>query len=139
MPKTIIHQHQQANKLPSNTNTKNDISVYEIEFHKSFYEYLKHISTLSTGSILLLAAFLEKLFLQPEWKFLVGVSIGGFLVAVISTVISYTLFLFHFPGRRIEQDQWEEKVFTSSVLIAWLGFLTGVIALAFFILRNLFV
>ena len=31
------------------------------------YEYWKHLSTLSTGSIILLAAFLEKLFIQPRW------------------------------------------------------------------------
>jgi hypothetical protein len=111
----------------------------EVDFRKSFYEYLKHISGLSTGSILLLAAFLEKFFLQPEWKSLIGVSIGGFLLAVISSVISYSILVLNFPGRGAEMTEWEKYLVTGSTLVTWLGFLTGIISLSIFILRNFFV
>ena len=40
----------------------------EAEFRKLWSDYLKHLTTLSTGSILLIATFLEKLFSQPRWK-----------------------------------------------------------------------
>ena len=46
---------------PSNAKTgEPDKFAAELEFHKGLYDYLKHLSTLSTGSIVLLAAFLER-------------------------------------------------------------------------------
>jgi hypothetical protein len=39
------------------------------EGNKLFYDVFKHLTTLSTGSILILVAFLENLFVDPQYKF----------------------------------------------------------------------
>jgi hypothetical protein len=109
-----------------------------LEFHKAFYDYLKHLSTISTGSILLLAAFLEKIFAQPRWKPLVGVSVAGFLITVIAAVITYSLMVLNFPRPGIKSQKWEGNVVFFAVLLTWVGFISGVVSLAIFILRNLF-
>ena len=63
----------------------------KLEFLKIIIDYLKHTATLSTGSILILATFLEKFFTRPTGKLLVifalfcfGLSIvGAFIVGVV--------------------------------------------------------
>jgi len=109
-----------------------------LEFHKAFYDYLKHLSTISTGSIVLLAAFLEKIFAQPRWKVLVGVSVAGFLISVTASVITYSLMVLNFPRPGITSHKWEGTVIFFAVLLTWVGFISGVVSLAIFILRNLF-
>ena len=54
----------------------------EIEIYKIEFEYLKHLTTISTGSILLIVAFLEKLFKHPESKYLIAISLCCFLGSI---------------------------------------------------------
>jgi hypothetical protein len=104
---------------------------------EAYVEYLKHLTTLSTGSIVLIAAFLEKLFSKPVWKLTVAVSLIGFMVSVVSSVISYTIFIeFH-----IEADEpsprWSDVIVLAAMLLTWVGFLVGILSLAIFALKNL--
>ena len=46
-----------------------------MEGNKLLYDTLKHLTTLCTGSIIILVAFLEKIFLNAEWKFLVSITV----------------------------------------------------------------
>jgi hypothetical protein len=100
-------------------------------------EYIRHINQLSTGSILLITIFLEKLFLQPKWKVLVGVSLVAFLVSVIGGVFVYSVTAFYVDkefdgGRRVAM------LAVGCTVALWAGFLVGVISIAIFALRNLF-
>src|SRR5687768_7184045 len=81
----------------SRTREESTPDASRLEFHKAFYDYLKHLSTLATGSIVLLAATLEKLFAQPRWKPLVMVSVAGFLVTIVASVLAYSLMVLNFP------------------------------------------
>src|SRR5689334_1487014 len=54
---------------------------------QSFYDYLKHITTLSTGSIVLLATFAEKFPKDAAWRPLLGVAMGGFLASVLAALV----------------------------------------------------
>lgn len=113
-----------------------EIGSHKIEFYKSFFDYLKHLTTLSTGSIILLAAFLEKLFSQPKWKILVAVSLIGFVLSVIAAVIAHTLMILSFEAD--EQSDQEGNVVMFSLFAIWLGFLIGIVSLAIFALKNFF-
>ena len=113
-------------------------SPSHLEFHKAFYDYLKHLSTISTGSIVLLAAFLEKIFAQPRWKPLIAVSVAGFLVTVVASVVTYSVMVLSFPRPGIETKKWEKDLVIFAILFTWLGFFSGVISLAVFIVKNLF-
>ena len=58
----------------------------QVEYIKALLEYLKHLTTLSTGSIVLTTTFLEKLFQNPLWKTAVVVSLIGFMTSIISSI-----------------------------------------------------
>jgi hypothetical protein len=47
---------------------------FAIEDHKALIDYTKQLTTLSTGSIVIIAAFVEKVFPQPQWKVLLIVA-----------------------------------------------------------------
>ena len=109
-----------------------------IEFHKAFYDYLKHLSTLATGSIVLLAAMLEKLFAQPKWKALVVAAVTGFLITVVASVLAYSFMVLNFPRAGVKNSRLEANVVFWAMVLTWIGFLEGVSSLAVFIVRNLF-
>ena len=99
-------------------------------------DYIKHLTTLATGAILILSAFLERLFGYPEWKFLIGGAFGGFLTSLIFAVLAHTaqvniLYLPQGPSRRQEHQAWIVS------LLQYATFLGGMVALTAFALRNL--
>jgi len=110
-----------------------DLASYEQE-----QSFLKHLTSLSTGSIIIIVAFLEKIFNNPEWKYLVGISIVLFLVSIIGCVIAHLLSV-------LEVDQPVEKRMSKPVLIgfsistpmAFGGFLGGIICFGIFAIKNL--
>jgi hypothetical protein len=98
-------------------------------------EYIKHLNTLSTGAIVLLATFLEKLFQQPRQKYLAIWAIIGFLVSVITAVVAYT---FEVVFREATLEKRVVRVIDGAITAAmWLGFLAGVSALGAFAIVNL--
>ena len=110
-----------------------------LEIVKQQIEYIKQITTLSTGSILLLAAFLEKLFSKPLWKAAVVVSFVGFLVSVISAIIAHTLYVedAQFFLNEDPPNTLGGRTFLRALLLMWVGFLIGIVALGTFAVRNL--
>ncbi len=100
-------------------------------------DYIKHITTLATGAILILSAFLERLFAQPEWKPLIGVALVSFLSSVVFAVpahagavnsLSTPLGL----SRRAAHQNW------IALTLQYATFLLGMIALTAFALKNLY-
>ena len=108
--------------------------IHLIERYKSIFDYLKHLTTLSTGSIILISAFLEKLFVKPNWKFLVAIALGSFMTSVVAAVVTHTILAFDFPGDTESPDlpKWANKLGDVSLVTTWTGFLVGIISLAIF-------
>lgn len=59
-----------------------------LEGQKLFFEALKHLTTLSTGSILLIVTFVEKLFVEPQWKSLIPITLIAFVLSTIAALVS---------------------------------------------------
>ncbi|MGL6420209.1 hypothetical protein ACSZMW_21695 [Aeromonas allosaccharophila] len=59
-----------------------------IEQQKVALDYIKHVTTLCTGSILTLALLLEKFFNKPEYSFLILVAFAGFLISILFLTLS---------------------------------------------------
>jgi len=102
-------------------------------------DFLKHLVTLSTGCILLMVTFLEKLFQQPKWKFLVIVSLVSFGVSIIGSLTIHLLSVID-----IERPE-GESLGIGMVLFGMLcsalsfgGFLTGLAALVVFGVKNIY-
>jgi DMSO/TMAO reductase YedYZ heme-binding membrane subunit len=116
------------------TSKWNEIDIYWIEF-----EYLKHLTTVSTGAILLLVAFLEKIFKQPEYKPAIAVSLVSFLVSIMLCAMAQTSIIEKASEKK--NESWRDKVQNLTVtlcLLALLCFIVGMISLVIFGLKNLF-
>jgi len=111
----------------------------EIEIYKLEFEYLKHLTTISTGSILILVAFLDKIFTQPKFKAAIVVSLISFLLSIILCAISQATII----EKASEKDNltWRNKIQNLTVglfLFALFSYVIGVISLVVFGIKNLF-
>src|SRR5437867_4460745 len=90
------------------------------EMSKFVHDYFKHLTTLSTGAIIIIVAFLEKLFSQPKWKALVGVGIVAFLMSVVSSVVvqTYTMETLY----EAKTSTWFRRSAAIAIIVAWLSF-----------------
>jgi hypothetical protein len=106
----------------------------QIDKHKASSEYFRFLTTLSTGSIVILTSFLEPLTSQPNLGFLVGMTLVAFMVCIVASVIAYTLVIMNFG---VYFSGWELKLSVFVIGIAWLSFIVAIIALTVFGLANL--
>lgn len=127
-----------------------DADVKKREWHashgdhfKSMFDYLKHISTLATGSLLLIATFLEKLFKQPLHAWYVGLSVGALFTSLVASLLAYSVLVLNYPrvddrlhGRTVTDT--ERNVFAGGIIITWISFVIGIGAMAVFFLVNWF-
>ncbi len=112
-----------------------------VELMRLSFDSIKHLTTLSTGALILMVAFLEKLFAKDqEWKALIGVGLICFTVTTITamssmlqaaTIMSSTLTL-------DERAVIQEKLRIAFNVIAFLFFIVGTVALCIFAFKNLY-
>lgn len=111
-----------------------EIEVYWIEF-----EYLKHLTTISTGSILLIVAFLEKIFQNPEAKYLVAIALCCFVLSISLCAFSQLTIIEKASERSNLILVKKVQNWTVGLLFAALiSYVIGVISLVIFGLKNLF-
>lgn len=117
-------------------------SVYQLEYLKAQCDYLKHLTTVAIGSILLLIGFLEKVIAHPRWRLLVAVSLICFALTVICSVRAHTSVVDYMltTPEPIPKEEWDrdwdhiERFWR----VAWISFMLGVVALVAFGIKNLF-
>jgi amino acid permease len=107
-----------------------------VEVYKANIDYAKHLTTLSTGSIVLLTVFAEKVFPAPVWKAAAAASIVGFMISILGGLIVHTVFV-RAMAMRGQADWAAEFAGQSMVWMLWLGFLIGILSLAVFAIANL--
>jgi hypothetical protein len=106
------------------------------EFAQHLLDYLKHITTLSTGAIVLMAAFLEKVFIQPKWRVLVAISLVSFMASIVAALVVHTIVLGnHFEST--DKRSRELMVGGYTLIIVWATFVLGMLSLTIFTIRNL--
>ena len=110
---------------------------HPIEAYTTAFDYLKHISSLCTGSILLIVAFLEKLFSNPEWKFLIAVSLVSFLTCIIGTIGGQAAVI-EFIDKEATVAKWAKPLAGVSFATVWMFFIVGLLSLVVFALKNLY-
>jgi hypothetical protein len=105
-----------------------------IEGLKYYFQFFQHLTTLDTGSLLLIATLLEKLFKSPKHTHLIKFCFTCFIISLI-----FSLFGMWFVSTMIaaKAGTGEGIAATVSFLVAVLGFLGGIIALAIFSVKNL--
>jgi hypothetical protein len=109
-----------------------------VERFKFWADHHKHLTTLATGSIVLITTFLEKLFTTHVGSWLVATALIGFvttIVASVASMASLSLGSVRFEELDSPTDTWG---FTAiATLVSWGGFLIGIVALTIFALKNL--
>lgn len=109
-----------------------------IEGYKSFYDLFKHVTTLSTGSVLILTAFLEKFFKNPEWKLLIGITLALFIISIISSLLA----MIGYGGKIVASDNENKGISDPLLLIGFFGgvcsFILGVTSLVVFAVKNFY-
>ena len=108
----------------------------QLEGHKQLFDALKHLTTLSTSIVVVLAAFLDKLFTSPAWKPVAAASI----VCLLATVfIGVTAMLFSAIGTMNIESTGSTHM--AHRVLRWMGFgfysfVLGLLLLVVFFLRN---
>lgn len=108
---------------------------YPVEAYTTTFEYLKHLATLSTGSTLLLVTFLDKLFVNPEWKVCIAVSLISFVLTVIFTIAAQAGVIESITEPE-DIAKWAKPLIGVSLTGALLFFITGLVSLVAFSLVN---
>ena len=104
---------------------------------KSFYDLFKHITTISTGSIVLIITFLERLFTNPAWK---GLMTASFAFLTLSVVASLTAMFFLSRAIALlgKTPKRAQPFFDGSMIVTITSFLLGIICLVVFAIKNLY-
>jgi hypothetical protein len=104
-----------------------------LESLKHDYDAYKHLTTLSTGSILIRTTFLDKIFKNPEWKCLIIFCLIFFVLSIIGCVAS----LFGISASMNSRVKISKIVSNIFMYMALVGFLLGLISLVVFSIINL--
>ena len=107
------------------------------EFLKAVSDHFKHITTLSSGFILVMATFVEKLFEQPEWQPLLIVAFISFAAAILFSVIAQAFFIDRMRLPQIDVAEGSGGIATGVTLAAWSSFVLGTLSVIVFCVKNL--
>ena len=74
--------------MSQNSNAQKDSTreAQNFELRKVALDSQKHLVTVSSGTLVLLATFLKDLFSDPQWGILISVTFLGLLVALLTGV-----------------------------------------------------
>jgi len=106
------------------------------ESHKLVYDIFKHITTLASGTIIVLATFIEKVFKTPVWIPLVVITFVGLILAVASALAAMT-FMAKQVRNPVVVDQAHWAVKATALCVG--SFLMALICLTIFTIRNFLV
>ena len=96
------------------------------ERHEAMSEYLRFMAALSTGALILLAAFLERITSQPELGVLIRNAFTGFTICAVACVVAYSIVTLNFGSNILGS---KGTVVGIAVYIAWISFIFAIIAL----------
>ena len=105
---------------------------------KLYFDLLKQVTTLATGSAILVATLVDRLFHDPKAKVLIATSLVGFLIALgfaVFGMAGYAAKVRHSNPRSFEEVR---DMGSTSTAVALSGFVIGVASLALFAVFNLF-
>jgi DMSO/TMAO reductase YedYZ heme-binding membrane subunit len=108
------------------------------EGNKLLHDTMKQLITISSGSILLMITFWEKIFKQPLWRGYVAIAFVGFLICIIASVIMMRCISLKMGSGYEEVRSAEiQKVENLAYPIAATGFVVAILALVVFVIKNL--
>ena len=132
-----------SQNIPPNVKQPTEYTVRQKgkeEGRKLQYDAFKHLTTLSTGSILLFATLIEKVFSNPQWRALIIIAFGAFVLSILSSIMLMILL----AGLVMRLDDvgedinLTERIFMVGFSISAGGFVLGIICFVIFTMKNFF-
>lgn len=102
-----------------------EIKNKKIEFYKFVFDLMKHLTTLSSGSILILITLMDKVLGSSPPTLYIRFSFGGFCLSIIAAVIAMVLLSFTSADGAITEG--ESKVFAIAASTSAVAFSMGII------------
>jgi hypothetical protein len=110
----------------------------KLESYRAERDFYKHLTTLSTAAVILIATFLVKVFPDPEWRELVNISLSGFAISVVGCAVMYALAVLDTDSELSLHKQMPTRWVKWLPITAGLGgFFVGIATLAAFAIHNL--
>ena len=119
--------------------TEEEASAARLEQRKAIYEFFRHLMTLDSVALVLVATLIEKVFAQPVARGWVGAAVISFLASLVGGGFAYFTLLGNPPKAGEAQlsltDGW---IFLVTALAAFFGFVGGMSCLGWFFWTNWF-
>lgn len=109
-------------------------SLY-LEEQKLAFDFVKHLTTLSTGTIVVLTTFAKDVFRKPEWHVLIPLAFASFVLATIALSIAAFGLLnsVRHPGGAPPSIR---ALTGLSTIVGMVGFSAGLLLLSTFAIKN---
>jgi hypothetical protein len=105
-----------------------EIKKRRVEAFKLIFELLKHLTTLSSGSILILITFIEKILHGPIANKFIKIAFSGFCFSILAALIA--MFILAFKHDEEFTDS-EKNFFAVTVVLSIATFFAGISSLAY--------
>jgi hypothetical protein len=130
-------------KLAEATKKYESILNRILDINKISFEAMKHLTTLSAGSIVLMVTFLERLFnTNREWISLIGLALicfVGSIACATSSMIQWPMVMSRVVTAKKMGDVQPQALRQHKIeRVAFITFLIGIISLVVFALKNLY-
>ncbi|TNE99362.1 MAG: hypothetical protein EP322_03355 [Bacteroidetes bacterium] len=109
----------------------------DIEQVKLVHDHTKNMTTLSTGSIVVLVTFFDKLTENPTWTLLIAISLGAFVVSILGALAAQIAFVDLADPDEKGYDSWHYRAGAVALVTSWLAFVLAVVCLCVFGVRNI--
>ncbi|CAM5793095.1 hypothetical protein [Rhizobacter fulvus] len=110
-----------------------------IDQHKAQLDVLKHISTLDTAILLVVVAFVEKVFVAPRMQWMIGFAVLCLLSSLAASGLACLSVLAAFPRYgATRMDKTDRRERSRVMIVTFLGLFFGVVFLAGFFFYNWF-
>ncbi len=130
-----------ASDLPAEKNMSEKAVVLTRDSIKQMYDLLKHLTTLDTGVIVILATFFSTSFENTSINWLIYICIGTIILSLISCVLgmlAVTLSLGLLGNSKASTKEIESSATSTRLafFVSIFGFIVGVVSLAVFVVVN---
>jgi len=119
--------------------TEEEATVGLGEQRRAMYDYLRHISTLDSAALVLIATLIEKVFAQPTHRVAIGAAMVFFLLSLMASGFTYLLLIAHYPRVGAQRmTSTDRRWYTMTMSATFAGFIMGMSFVAWFFAANWF-
>lgn len=109
-----------------------------IETQKVVFDYIKYLTSLNTGSIILLTVLIEKFFNGvQEWRILIGITFCSFLLSILSLTLS-ALGIIRSMRTPADVSKWVVLFTSWTFIFGIVCFICGITCISLFSIKNWF-